>query len=45
MPVELNACNVDFAVACTYKYVNCGPGAPSLLFVAERHHGKVTCSR
>lgn len=42
MPVELNACNVDFAVACTYKYVNCGPGAPSLLFVAERHHGKVT---
>lgn len=42
MPVELNACKVDFAVACTYKYVNCGPGAPSLLFVAERHHGKVT---
>lgn len=40
MPVNVNACNVDFAVACTYKYLNAGPGAPSLLFAAERHHGK-----
>jgi kynureninase len=37
VPVNLHASGADFAVWCSYKYLNSGPGALAGAFVHERH--------
>jgi kynureninase len=37
VPLALHDWNVDFAVWCSYKYLNAGPGAVGGCFVHERH--------
>ena len=36
--LNLHDWDVDFAAWCNYKYLNSGPGAPSGVFVHEKHH-------
>jgi kynureninase len=45
VPLWLHDWNVDFAVWCSYKYLNAGPGAVAGAFVHERHATNTSLSR
>lgn len=40
IPIELHEWNIDFAVWCSYKYLNAGPGAVGGIFVHEKWSSK-----
>jgi kynureninase len=42
IPVDVTGADADFALGCTYKYLNGGPGAQSFIYVHPRWQNEVT---
>ena len=45
IPLELHDWGVDFAVWCSYKYLNAGPGAVAGCFVHQKHGERLSLPR
>jgi kynureninase len=45
VPLRLHDWNVDFAVWCSYKYLNAGPGAVAGAYLHERHATNINLPR
>ena len=45
VPLQLHNWGVDFAVWCSYKYLNAGPGAVGGVYIHEKHAGQINQPR